>query len=422
MADRPDRVSVIGLGYIGLPIAATIASRGIDVIGVDTNERVAACIGAGKAHFSEPDLDILLRSTVQTETLRVVRKPEPADVFVIAVPTPIKPDRTADLSYVEAAARSIAPVLTCGDLIVIESTCPVGASERVCGWIAEERTDLKLPREGADMTDIHVAYCPERILPGRMLFELIQNDRIVGGVTPACAEKARAFYEIFVSGEIFVTKSRCAEAVKLLENAYRDVNIALANEVSVLFEKLNVDTWDAIRLANKHPRVNVLNPGPGVGGHCIAVDPWFLISANSNLAELMHTARRVNDNKPQHVLDKVAKQIERFKDPVVACLGVTYKPDVDDLRESPALDVATQIAEQGLSRVLIVEPNLHKLPRKLAGIDCTELVDLNTALADADIIVVLVAHKHFRGIDRRNIYERIVIDTVGAWQLQPGAS
>ena len=287
MTTKLNRVSVIGLGYIGLPTAATIASRDIEVIGVDTNPKVVQSIASGKAHFAEPDLDILLRSTVQTGKLRATDTPEPADIFVIAVPTPILADRTADLSYVEAAARSIAPVLKQDDWVIIESTCPVGASESVCQWILDERSDLTLPEADSENSDIHVAYCPERILPGQMLFELINNDRVVGGISQICAERAREFYTLFVRGEIYVTRSRTAEAVKLLENAYRDVNIAFANEVSMLFEALDVDTWDAIRLANKHPRVNVLNPGPGVGGHCIAIDPWFLISADPSRAELM---------------------------------------------------------------------------------------------------------------------------------------
>ena len=422
MAANPKRISVIGLGYIGLPTAATIASRGVDVVGVDTNAHVVEMIANGRAHFAEPDLDILLRSTVQTGKLRASTTPEPADIFVIAVPTPIKADRTADLSCVKAAARSIAPVLKRGDLVIVESTCPVGATESVCAWIAETRQDLLMPTAAPEGADIHVAYCPERILPGQMLFELTQNDRVVGGVSPACADCARGFYEIFVRGQIFVTSSRTAEAVKLLENAYRDVNIAFANEISILFEALDVDAWEAIRLANQHPRVNVLSPGAGVGGHCIAVDPWFLVAANPDLAGLMNKAREVNDAKPNYILNKVVKQVDRFRDPVVACLGLAYKPDVDDLRESPALMIATEVARLELSRVLVVEPNLEALPAVLEDFGNTELADLKTALADADIIVVLVGHKQFLRVDRRSIYERVVIDAVGAWQLERGVN
>ena len=418
MANDFETVSIVGLGYIGLPTAATIASRGVDVIGVDVNQDVVKSISEGKAHFSEPDLDIMLNSTVTVGKLRAVTEPEPADVFVIAVPTPMTNDKTADMSYVEAATRAISKVIKKGDLIILESTSPVGATEQMCQWLGEERSDLRMPVDDSAEHDVHVAYCPERILPGQMLFELINNDRIIGGVTSACAEKAKEFYGLFVRGELFVTKNRTAEAVKLLENAYRDVNIAFANEISVLFEEMNVDTWEAIQLANRHPRVNILTPGPGVGGHCIAIDPWFLIAASPEKTKLMSSARTINDTKPDHVLTKINRQIERFRDPVVACLGLAYKPDVDDLRESPALKIAETVADKGLSRVLIVEPNLETLPAALTEKKNVEFTTTETAISEADIIVLLVAHKQFKSIDRRDIYERIIIDTVGAWQLE----
>lgn len=408
------RISVVGLGYIGLPTAATIASRGIEVIGVDISEAAVTKIARGEAHFSEPDLDILLRSTVSTGNLRAVTRPEPADAFLIAVPTPFKDGHAADLSYVEGAVREIAKVLEPGNLVILESTSPVGTAHQLCQWIAEERPDLKLPHEHRDGPNINVAYCPERILPGRMVWELVQNDRIVGGVTDQCAERAKSLYEIFVQGDIHLSHAPTAELVKLIENAYRDVNIAFANELSILCDKLDLNVWDAIKLANRHPRVNILNPGPGVGGHCIAVDPWFLIHGSPDETPLMLTARRVNDGKPEAVLAKVRKQIGRFRTPVVACLGLAYKPDVDDLRESPALEITKTLMGEDIAELLVVEPNIRELPASLDGKNVRK-ADLNEAVEQADIVVLLVSHKQFSALDRRKINETIIIDTVGLW-------
>jgi UDP-N-acetyl-D-mannosaminuronic acid dehydrogenase len=405
---------MVGLGYIGLPTAATLATRGIEVIGVDINERVVNRLNEGKAHFSEPDLDILLEAAVKTGKLRAVLEPVPADVFIIAVPTPFQADKSADLSYVENAARAVARVLTPGNLVILESTCPVGTTRRVCEWIANERPDLRPPLDGRP-GDIHVAYCPERILPGRMVFELVENDRIIGGMSKACSQHAEELYRLFVRGALFATKAPIAELVKLIENAYRDVNIAFANELSIICHELQLNVWEAIALANRHPRVNILNPGPGVGGHCIAVDPWFLISAYRSQAPLMSAARQVNDGKPQRVLAQVRAQMERFKRPVIACLGLAYKPDIDDLRESPALHIVQALAEEQVE-LLVVEPHIDALPADLDARPNVARVDLEDAITRADIVVLLVAHADFKEARRDLLLTRVVVDTVGLWQ------
>ena len=407
-------ISVVGLGYIGLPTAATLATRGPEVIGVDVRESVVTRLNEGKAHFSEPDLDILLEAAVATGKLRAVMETQPADAFIIAVPTPFLGDKTADLTYVEQAARSIAKVLKQDDLVVLESTSPVGTTRKICEWIAEERPELRLPLDG-HAGDVNVAYCPERILPGRMVFELVENDRIIGGMSDACGRRAKALYSLFVRGALLQTKAPTAELVKLVENAYRDVNIAFANELSVLCEEFGLDVWEAIALANRHPRVNILNPGPGVGGHCIAVDPWFLISAAPGKTPVMSAARQVNDDKPELVLNQVRRQMDRFKRPVVACLGLAYKPDIDDLRESPALRIASKLAEEN-ANLIIVEPHVDTLPRQFDGRAKVIKSGLDDAIRQADIVVVLVGHSAFKQAPRDLLLSRVVIDTVGLWR------
>lgn len=411
------RVSVVGLGYIGLPTAATIATRGIEVIGVDIRESVVERLNAGKSHFSEPDLDMLLEAAVMTGKLRAVVEPVPADAFIIAVPTPFLDDKSADLACVEAATRSIAKVLAKGNLVILESTSPVGTTKKVCDWIADERPDLVMPSEHR-AGDIHVAYCPERILPGRMVFELVENDRIIGGVSPSCGARAEALYKVFVRGETLHTKAAIAEMVKLVENAYRDVNIAFANELSVLCEQLGLSVWETIRLANRHPRVEILTPGPGVGGHCIAVDPWFLIAASPDKTPLMQAARQVNDGKPGVVLANVRRQMERFKKPVVAVLGLTYKPDVDDLRSSPALDIAKELAEEGVE-LIVAEPHLETLPKDLLGYQNVVARRMEEAIEAADIVVLLVAHSAFKSASRDVLLGKVVIDTTGFFRDMP---
>ena len=409
---QPTQVSVIGLGYIGLPTAAVIASRGIPVCGVDVSEEAVETINRGEIHIVEPDLDIIVRGAVSTGTLRATCTPEESDVFIVAVPTPFTDDHEPDLSFIESAARAIAPVLKEGDLIILESTSPVGATEKLCGWIAEARPDLRLPNEHPDAPQLHVAHCPERVLPGYVLQELVANDRVIGGITRACAERARDLYRIFVKGECILTTARTAEMAKLTENAFRDVNIAFANELSLICDDSNIDVWELIQLANLHPRVNILNPGPGVGGHCIAVDPWFIVSSNPEKARLIRTARAVNDSKPAFVVEKVLEAADQFKKPVIACLGLAFKANIDDLRESPALDICEELSGRGAGEVLAVEPNIRELPDSLAAAGC-QLASLEEALQRANVIVVLVDHDEFRNIDRKRMNTKVVVDTRG---------
>lgn len=405
-------VSVIGLGYIGLPTAAVLASRGVNVLGVDVNPNTVDTVNQGKIHIIEPDLDIVVRSVVQTENLRATTTPEPSDAFLIAVPTPILDNKQPDLSYVEAAAKAIAPVLEKGNLVVVESTSPVGTTEMVAEWLKHARPDLCFPCDSTDQADIHIAHCPERVLPGYVLQELVSNDRIIGGLSKACSQRAVELYKIFVRGDCITTNARTAEMSKLTENSFRDVNIAYANELSVICDKLKINVWELIRLANRHPRVNVLSPGPGVGGHCIAIDPWFIVDSCPEEAKLILQARLTNDAKPHYVVDKVTRHAEEFKAPVIACLGVTYKPDIDDMRESPALQIVQELAAHYGNKMYVVEPNIHALPEDLvrAGV---ELMPLDSAVEGANIIVALVNHKEFADIDKTQLTAKVVIDTHG---------
>ena len=340
--DSFGRISVVGLGYIGLPTAAVFAAKGIEVIGVDVNPRVVATVNSGKPHFGEPNLDALVRRVVETGKLRATATIEPADAFIIAVPTPLQEHGDAalpDISYVEAAARAIAPVLIDGNLVILESTSPVGTTERVAEIMSEMRPDLTFPHQRGELADIQVAHCPERVLPGRILEEVVNNPRIVGGMTRRCAQRALSLYKIVVHGDCRVTGARTSELAKLTENAFRDVNIAFANELSMICDRLKINVWELIELANLHPRVKILSPGPGVGGHCIAVDPWFIVASAPEEARLTRLAREVNDGKPGYVCAKVRKCAAALRRPVIACLGLSYKKDVDDLRESPAVQI-----------------------------------------------------------------------------------
>jgi UDP-N-acetyl-D-mannosaminuronic acid dehydrogenase len=411
-----NRVSVLGLGYVGLPMAAIMAARGVEVIGVDVTPSVVAKINEGGIHIVEPGLDIVVRGAVGAGKLRATATPEPADAFIIAVPTPFKDGYVPDVSYCEAAARAIAPVVQAGDLVVLESTSPVGTTDKFCAWLAQLRPDLTFPNEVGENADIQVAYCPERVLPGRVLLELVANDRIIGGMTPLCAQRAQDLYQIFVQGTLHLTDARSAEMVKLTENAFRDVNIAFANELSLLCERFELDVWEVIDLANRHPRVNILKPGPGVGGHCISVDPWFIVDSAPDLANLIRTAREVNDGKPEHVLAKVRSIAQRFKEPVIACLGLSFKPDIDDLRESPALHIAERLADAQLGQLAVVEPHISELPPSLRGRNQVRLTDVNGAIKPADIVLLLVDHKQFRRVDRQSLREKVVIDTRGIWR------
>ncbi|MGL5653582.1 MAG: UDP-N-acetyl-D-mannosamine dehydrogenase VpsB [Vibrio sp.] len=407
------KVSVIGLGYIGLPTAAVLASRGLDVVGVDVNAHAVETINKGEIHIVEPDLDIVVRSAVMTGKLKATLTAEPADAFLVAVPTPFKGDNhEPDLSYIEAAAKTIAPVLAKGNLVVLESTSPVGATEQLTQWLAQARPDLTFPAQKGSSADIKIAYCPERVLPGHVLQELVSNDRVIGGISKACSEKAVALYKTFVKGECIVTNARTAEMAKLTENSFRDVNIAFANELSLVCDKLKINVWELIRLANRHPRVSILSPGPGVGGHCIAVDPWFIVNSCPAQAQLIRTAREVNDGKPHWVVEQVQLAADQFKTPIIACLGLAFKADIDDLRESPALDITYHLAQSQVGQLLAVEPNITDLPSKLAK-QGVELVSLERALELANIIVVLVDHKEFKAADKTEFAKKVVIDTRG---------
>jgi UDP-N-acetyl-D-mannosaminuronic acid dehydrogenase len=418
-----ESVCVVGLGYIGLPTASLLATKGFKVHGVDNNGAVVEAINSGKALITEPDLDILVRSAVNSGNLVAGLEPVPADIFILAVPTPFKEGHEPDISYVEAATRSLAPYLLPGNLVILESTSPVGTTEKIGGWLQELRPDLSLPSRKSyesyvnhDEAIIFLAHCPERVLPGQILKELIDNDRVIGGLNQAAADKAQAFYQKFVRGDIFLTDVRTAELCKLTENSFRDVNIAFANELSLICDLLDINVWELISLANRHPRVNILQPGPGVGGHCIAVDPWFIVSSAPDKARLIATARMVNDSKPNFVVAKIKEKAARFKDPVIACLGLSYKADIDDLRESPAVQIVHNLAQGHKGRILVVEPHISELPARLAALDNLEFVDLGTALKQADILAFLVNHRIFARVDRELLKERVVIDTPGIWR------
>jgi UDP-N-acetyl-D-mannosaminuronic acid dehydrogenase len=414
-------ISVIGLGYIGLPTAAVFASRKIKVIGVDVNQNAVDTINRGQIHIIEPDLDMVVHATVTEGYLRATTTPEPADAFLISVPTPFKgANHEPDLSYVESACRSIAPVLKSGNLVVLESTSPVGATEQMADWLAAERPDLTFPQSHGDLSDIRIAHCPERVLPGHVLRELVSNDRVIGGMSHLCSTYATSLYKLFVEGQCVVTNVRTAEMAKLTENSFRDVNIAFANELSIICDKIGISVWELIRLANLHPRVNILQPGPGVGGHCIAVDPWFIVSKTPDEARLIRTAREVNDSKPEWVLEKVQQAVNQHlsanpektaKDVTIACFGLAFKPDIDDLRQSPARQIVESIVQIHPGSVLIVEPNLERLPENLSSI--SQLVDSNKALACGDIFVILVGHKEFKLLSVPESGRVYLVDTVG---------
>lgn len=407
-------VCVIGLGYIGLPTAAMLASRGFEVIGYDVNEVAVASINAGKAHFHEPDLQMLLSAAISTERLRAQTTPSEADYFIIAVPTPFRDGRKPDMSYVETACDAIAPHLKIGSTVILESTSPVGSTELITAKLAQARPDLAFPRyKEAGDAQIAVAHCPERILPGNMLRELVANDRIIGGMTEACSQRALALYETFVTGHVFTTDCRTAEFVKLIENAYRDVNIAFANELSVICDRIGVDVWRAIELANKHPRVSILQPGTGVGGHCIAVDPWFIVDSAPEESRLIRMAREVNDRKPEYIFHRILDLADRFKNPIVSCFGVTYKADVGDLRESPSLKIVMKLLQHGGVKVLVCDPLVKSLPPELAQSSDLQLVDADTARQEADIVAFLVAHKQFRRLEFNRFLHKVVVDATG---------
>ena len=420
-----ETISVIGLGYIGLPTAVMFAAYGKNVIGVDVNQHVIDTINRGEIHIIEPDLDAIVHKAVTDGKLKAVLVPEPADAFLIAVPTPFLPSENEgdipqpDLKYIQAAAKAIAPVLKKDDLVILESTSPVGATEQMADWLAEYRRDLTFPKTHQENSDIRIAHCPERVLPGQVVRELVENDRVIGGLTAKCSQQATELYKTFVKGDCVTTNARTAEMAKLTENSCRDVQIAFANELSIICDKLDIDVWELISLANRHPRINILQPGPGVGGHCIAVDPWFIVSKTPEQAQLIHTARKVNDAKPEWVIDKVKIAISDFlqanpdktaKDVTVACYGLAFKPDIDDLRESPALKITQCIAKIHSGKIFGVEPNIKTLPNYLENI---ELVSIDIATKEADIHLMLVDHKEFK---ENKIFNKYIIDTKGIWK------
>lgn len=410
------KIVVMGLGYIGLPTASMLATKGHAVVGVDINKSTVDTINSGNIHIVEPDLDILVRSAVNSGNLKATLQPEEADTFILAVPTPFLNDdkineKIPDLSYVEAAAKAIAPFLREGNLVILESTSPVCTTEKVRDIIQDSRPDLfnsKLNTQNSSL--IYLAHCPERVLPGSIIRELVDNDRIIGGINRASAEKAQILYKTFCSGKIFLTDSKTAELAKLVENSYRDVNIAFANELSLICDRLGINVWELIQLANRHPRVNILQPGPGVGGHCIAVDPWFIVSAAPGEAKLIRTARQVNDYKPRWVIEKVKAKAERFKAPIIGCLGLAFKANIDDLRESPAMAITRELIASGIGQVMACEPNLNG--------EVTDFLvyDLEEVLSKADILLVLVDHEEFYRVDQELLKEKVLIDTRGIWR------
>lgn len=415
-------ISVIGLGYIGLPTAAAFASRQCNVVGIDINQHAVDTINRGAIHIVEPELDKVVKTAVEAGYLRASTQPVEADAYLIAVPTPFMGDHEPDMAFVKAAAESIAPVLKKGSLVILESTSPVGSTEQMAEWLATLRPDLTFPQQAGEAADINVAYCPERVLPGQVMVELIKNDRVIGGMTPLCSARASELYKIFLEGECVVTNSRTAEMCKLTENSFRDVNIAFANELSLICADQGINVWELIRLANRHPRVNILQPGPGVGGHCIAVDPWFIVAQNPQQARLIRTAREVNDDKPHWVInqvkaavaDSLAENGRRASELKIACFGLAFKPNIDDLRESPAMEIAEMIASWHSGETLVVEPNIHQLPKKLEG-HC-QLASLDEALRQADVLVMLVDHNEFKALSGDKIQQRWVVDTKGVWR------
>ena len=417
---KPD-VCVVGLGYIGLPTAAIVARSGCRVHGVDVTQSVVDTINRGEIHIEEVDLDGLVQGVVARRLLRASTEMAPADVFVIAVPTPFDAHHAPDISYVLAAGEAVAKVLKVGDCVILESTSPVGTTEALRDLIAARRPDLKCPGLTTETPDVAIAYCPERVLPGKILEELTNNDRSIGGISPRCARKALTFYKLFVRGTCVVTDCRSAEMTKLVENAYRDVNIAFANELSMVADTMGLDVWEVIRLANRHPRVNILTPGPGVGGHCIAVDPWFIVHGAPEQTPLIRTARGVNDGKIHHVIAQAEMLIAAHPGAQIACLGLAFKANIDDFRESPARLVAVTLARKFGNRVKVVEPYASELPREFAGTQA-QLIDIDAALEQTQILIVLVDHDQFKAVPVAERARHVVYDTRGIWLDQPKAN
>ncbi len=407
-----EKVCVVGLGYVGLPTASLLAKKGFQVHGVDINPDIVGNLQQGKLHIYEPDLEELVQSTIAEKKLTVDTVPQEADIFILAVPTPFYEEKQyqPNLSYVQAATEAIASYIKAGNLVILESTSPAQTTENIGKWLQEFRPDLRIPE------DISIAHCPERVLPGKILEELVTNSRIIGGLDAHSADRAADFYRQFVTGEIFKTTARTAELTKLAENAFRDVNIAFANEMSVICDRLNVNVWELIALANNHPRVNILNPGPGVGGHCISVDPWFIVASAPEEAKLIKAAREVNDAKPYHVVTTIQEKASQIQSPIIACLGLAYKADTDDLRQSPAIKIVQLLIEKEIGQCLVVEPNIITLPESLQELELVQLVNLEIAIEKADIITLLVDHRQFKNLQQMISSQQILIDTKGMLQ------
>ena len=411
-------IAFIGLGYIGLPTAVVMANHGLKVTGIDINAANVERINRGEVTIVEPGLEEQLQKAINSGNLKATTEMVHADVYILAVPTPFKDDYEGDLSYIMAAAETIAPQLVGGELVILESTSPPKTTDKMAQHILTLRPDLVA--DGAENPEnkpvLYFAHCPERILPGYAMEELITNDRIIGGQTPRATEIATEVYGSFCTGELLPTDDVTAEMAKLTENSFRDVNIAFANELSLIADKLGIDVWELIRLANHHPRVNILQPGPGVGGHCIAVDPWFIVSADRENSNLIRTAREVNDGKPEWVIGKVRDAAGSAPQPVVAALGLAFKPNIDDLRESPAMDITQRLAQElSGATVLAVEPNVSALPAKLEGIGNLEFDTYESAIERADVVVLLVDHEEFKAVPATALVGKQIVDTKGIW-------
>lgn len=410
------RVAVIGLGYVGLPTAVSLAINGVEVLGVDTSREKVRAINSGRFRSDEPSLDEALDTALTDGRFRATTDIEPCDDYIIAVPTPLANDHRLDDSYIRAAVASIAQVAKAGDLIILESTSPPGTTRKIAERMRELRPDLCGRADSYSDWKILFAHCPERVLPGNALEEIRENDRIIGGVNTLATDRAHQLYKSFCVGRIETTDDLTAELTKLVENTFRDVNIAFANELSMVCDRLGADVWEVISLANNHPRVNILQPGPGVGGHCIAVDPWFLVASDPN-TPLVQTARKVNDFKPLWVSEKIEHVAARIPESPIALLGLAFKADIDDLRESPAIEVVKRLADKLPDRqFLIVEPHIEHLPESLAALKNLTLSDLESALETAPIVGLLVDHQEFRRVDSRLLSGKRVVDTRGVWR------
>tara|TARA_Y100001970_G_scaffold96607_3_gene121651 strand:- start:4958 stop:6217 length:1260 start_codon:yes stop_codon:yes gene_type:complete len=414
------KVSVIGLGYIGLPTAAIISNSKIPTCGIDNNNDVVDTVNNGNIHITEPGLEKIVQESVESGFLKAYSEPISSDVYIITVPTPLKQDNSPDVSYVEEAIKNIAPVLNKNNLIIIESTSPIGTSKKMSRILKKLRPDLGFPHEDLNEVDINIAYCPERVIPGNTLNELVSNDRVIGGITDKCANKASNFYSKIITGKCYKTSAETAELSKLAENSFRDVNIAFANELSMICDENNINPWELIEIANKHPRVNILQPGPGVGGHCIAVDPWFIVT-NSNVAKLIQQAREVNLYKTEYVFKKLEKEIKNItlkkevneKEITVAFFGIAFKANIDDLRGSPALEIVKKTIEIFNCNILVVEPNIQELPNDIKK--NSNLVSVSDAIKNCDIAISLVDHKEFTDIKKIDFNGKTLIDSKGIW-------